>query len=565
MNAFDIILTILTIIGSLGIFLYGMILMSESLQKVAGMRMRQILSTITSNNIRGVLTGLSITGLIQSSSATTVMIVSFVNAGLISLRRSLSLIMGSNIGTTVTAWVIVILGFGQTFNISTIVLPLVAVSLPMFFSGKNKQRSWAEFMIGFAILFIGLQFLKSSIPVVDEHSSFVQQFTNLIHFGYFSILLFVGIGILLTVIFQSSSAVMALTFVIAVEGWIPFEIAAAMVLGENLGTTITANIAALVANRPAKRAALFHVLFNMGGIIWALILFRYLLNGIDLIMTSLLDQSPATDPALVPLALAIFHSGFNILNTFIFIGLVPASEQLLKSIIKPGKKGKGENYRLIHMGSSYLSTSELSIIQARKEIIVMGNIVLKLFNLVPALMVEWEQAEFERIYKKIKKYEKITDRIEDEITEYLGRISESKLSHRGTTQVQNMLRIVDNLESIGDSCRKMAMHIHAKNQEGLYFIQDLRDDLNILFNLVNEAIHTMTSNISADEPSVKQALLIEEKINSTRDQLKNKNISNLKEGVYNQRTGTVFTDLIHHCERIGDYCINISESLKQEA
>lgn len=563
MNAFNIIITILTIIGSLGIFLFGMILMSESLQKVAGIRMRRILSTITSNDFRGVMTGLSITGAIQSSSATTVMLISFVNAGLISLRRSFSLIMGANIGTTITAWIIVLLGFGQTFNITSIVLPLVALSLPLFFSGKNMQRSWAEFIIGFAILFMGLQFLKANIPFVDESSMFVQHFKNLVHYGFLSVLLFVGIGFLLTIIFQSSSAVMALTFVIAVDGWISFDIAAAMVLGENLGTTITANIAALVANRSAKRSALFHVLFNLIGIMWALILFGFLTRAIDYFMVQTTGDSITHDPDTIPLGLAIFHTGFNILNTILFLGLLPASERLLKKIIPGSNYKRREKFRLVHIGSYYLSTSELSIIQAKKEIMVMAGLVVKLFNLVPALMIEWEEPQYEKIYKKITKYERITDRIEKEISDYLTKVSESKLSHQGTEQVRTMLKIIDDMESIGDSCRKMATGIYMKNKESIYFIQEIRDDLDHMFSLIQSALLVMSENISKEEPDLDQAYELENKINKLRDTLKEKSIESIKEGKYTHKTAAVFTDLVHHCERIGDHAINVSEALSK--
>jgi phosphate:Na+ symporter len=561
MSFFDIILTILTIIGSLGIFLYGMILMSEALQKVAGIRMRKVLSSVTSNDFKGVLTGLTITGALQSSSATTVMIVSFVNAGLISLRRSISLIMGANIGTTVTAWIIVLLGFGKTFNISVAILPLVALGLPLLFSGKSHLRSWAEFIIGFSILFLGLQFLKSSIPVFDETHAFVQGFQDLVHFGYFSVLLFVGIGVLLTIIFQSSSAVMALTIVIAIDGWIGFDMAAAMVLGENLGTTITANIAALVANRPAKRSALFHVFFNVAGAIWVLLLFTPILQATDSLSVLVSGSSPLTDYSAIPLGLAVFHTGFNILNTLIFFAILPYTESLLKKVLPEGKKRDREKSRLKHLGSSYLSTSELSIVQARKEIKTMSDLVIRMFDMVPELMMEREEERYEKIFKKIRKYEKITDKIDVEINMYLTKVSESKLSHRGTEQVRNMLKIVDNMESIGDAVRSMSISIYNKNKEGIYFVQEIRDNLHTMFELVRNALLIMAANIDSDEPEIDFALELENKINELRNNLRKEHIESLRVGKYNHRTGMVYTDLIHQCEHIGDSAINISESL----
>ncbi len=563
MTASDIIITILTIIGSLGIFLYGMILMSEALQKVAGNRMRKVLSTITSNDFRGVLTGLSITGAIQSSSATTVMLVSFVNAGLISLRRSFALIMGANIGTTVTAWIIVLLGFGSTFNISWIVLPIVAFSLPLLFSGRSRSRSWAEFIIGFAILFLGLGFLKSSIPILDESSAFVQQFDSLIHYGYGSVLIFVGIGILLTIIFQSSSAVMALTFVIAVDGWIPFDIAAAMVLGENIGTTITANIAALVANRSAKRSALFHLFFNLIGVIWALLVFRYFLQSIEVLMQWISQTTPSQDRESIPLALAVFHTGFNIMNTFIFIGILPYLEKPLFWLIPEKKKRSREKFRLKHIGSSFVSTSELSIVQARKEVKLMSDILLKMFDMVPELLMEREVKQYEKLYKKIRKYENITDRINVEIINYLTKISESNLSLRGSEQVRNLLKVVDDMESIGDSCLKMATSIYRKNEEGTYFKQEIRDHLEEMFSLVGSALKLMANNVESDAVNMEEVLGKEKEINDLHNSLRQSNIESLKEKRYNYKAGQVYTELIHQCERIGDHAINVSESLSR--
>jgi phosphate:Na+ symporter len=565
MSIFNTIFTILTIIGSLGIFLFGMVLISESLQKVAGKKMRGILSAITSNDLRGVLSGATITGAIQSSSATSVMIISFVNAGLISLRRSFSLLMGANIGTTVTAWIIVILGFGKTFNISSIILPLVAVSLPLLFTGRSRQRSWAEFVFGFAILFLGLQLLKNSIPHVDQETFFVMQLQHLIHFGFFSILLFTGIGILLTVIFQSSSAMTALTFVLAIDGWLPYDMAAAMVLGENVGTTVTANMAALVGNRSAKRAAFFHFFFNISGVIWALFLIRYMITGIDLLLVKSTGHSPETDPALIPLALAIFHSGFNILNTLLFIGLLPQAENIIMKIIPESRKKEREKYYLRHIASPYLSTSELSLVQARKEISIMSDLVSRMFGMIPVLLMEKEEKTYEKLYKKIRKYEKITDRIEVEIYTYLTKVSESKLSDTGTVEVRKMLKIIHDIESIGDSCQSMAIGINKKNIGGIYFKQDVRNILNRMFELVTQALETMNDNLEnpQGEAGLERAIHIEKEINDLRNDIRIHHVENMKAGRYNFETGLVFNDLINHCEKIGDHAINVSEALER--
>lgn len=562
MNVFNIIITTLTIIGSLGIFLFGMILMSESLQKVAGKGMRGVLSSITSNNIRGILSGLTITGAIQSSSATTVLTVSFVNAGLLSLRRSFSLIMGANIGTTVTAWIIVLLGFGNTFNITTIVLPIVAISLPLLFSGKNKQRSWAELIFGFAILFLGLQLLKTSIPLVDENSVFLQGFMDLIHYGFFSVLLFVGLGIILTLIFQSSSAVMALTFVIAADGWIPYDMAAGMVLGENIGTTVTANIAALVANKSAKRSAFFHFFFNFIGVVWALFIFGFLVQAVNWLITETSGYSPEDFPEVIPLALAVFHTSFNILNTLVFIGLLPLSESIIKKIIPENKKG-GENFYLRHIGSSYLSTSELSLLQANNEIISLADLSIKMFRMVPDFLMEKDNKPYEKLYKKIKKYEKSSDQIEVEIYTYLTKLSESRLSESSSDEVRKMLKITDELESIADACYNMSTSIYRKNKANIYFKQGIRNHLNQMFLLVEDALEIMRLNIenSSGKIDMIDALGVEGKINELRDRIRKEHTEKLEKDKYNFQTGLVFNDIIQQCEKIGDHCINISQTL----
>lgn len=490
------------------------------------------------------------------------MVVSFVNAGLLSLRRSFSLIMGANIGTTITAWIIVLLGFGKTFNITTIVLPIVALSLPLLFSGKNRLRSWAEFIFGFAILFLGLQLLKTSIPIVDESSVFVQHFRDLVHYGFFSVLLFVGIGILLTLIFQSSSAVMALTFVIAVDGWIPYDMAAAMVLGENIGTTITANIAALVANKSAKRTAFFHFFFNFIGVIWALIFFNFLVHSASWVITETTGYSPENSPAMIPLALAIFHTSFNVLNTLIFIGLLPLTESIIKRII-PDSSKEDEKFNLQHIGSSYLSTSELSLIQAQQEIYSLAELSIKMFRMVPVFLMEKDSKPYEKLYKKIRKYEKASDRIEVEIYTYLTKLSESRLSESGSDEVRKMLKITDELESIADVCHKMSTSIYKKNKAKIYFKQDIRNHLNQMFSLVEEALEIMRVNLdnSGSEIDMVEALRIEGQINELRDLIRKEHTEKLEKDKYNFQTGLVFNDIILQCEKIGDHCINISQTL----
>ncbi len=385
----------LTLIGALGLFLFGMKLMSESLQRVAGNKMRSILAAMTSNRLKGVFTGFFITTTIQSSSATTVMVVSFVNAGLLSLIEAIGVIMGANIGTTVTAWIISVLGF--KISLSVLSLPLIGLSFPLFFSKNSFKKSWGEFLIGFAILFIGLQFLKESVPDLRSNPVALEFLKNYTNMGMISVLLFVLIGTALTIVIQSSSATMALTLVLCYNGLIPFEMAAAMVLGENIGTTITANIAATVANVSAKRAARAHLIFNMIGVIWILLIFHPFLRGIDWIVernhsVSILSSDLTAGEfegikQILPIALSIFHTLFNIINTTLLIGF---SKHISKLAIKlvPAREEDDETFRLKFINTGLLSTPELSLLQAKKEIAVFGNRISKMFDYVSNSKIE---------------------------------------------------------------------------------------------------------------------------------------------------------------------------------
>ncbi len=538
--------------------------MSESLQKFAGGGLRNILSKITANKWRGVLTGLLVTGLIQSSSAVTVMVVSFVNAGILTLSESFGLIMGANIGTTVTAWIISVLGFGKTFTISSITLPLIALALPFFFSSNSRHRSFSEFIFGFGILFFGLSLLKEQVPMVDQSADFLR---SLIEFNasshFISVLIFVGLGIALTIIFQSSSATIALTTVMATGGWIPFDLAAGMVLGENIGTTSTAIFASLVANAAAKRAAMTHLIFNILGVTWALLFFRFLTLGVDHIMNYVTGLSPYTDMLAIPASLAIFHTGFNILNTLLLMGFSDKIIRLTYYII-PTKNKKKEKFRLTYLDSRFLSTSELSLVQAKKEVAMMGKDVLSMFNTIPYLLIEKDSQGYDKLLKKIEKFEKQMDKREKEIAIYLSHISEGQLSSKGTLHLQAMLRIIDEIEAIGDSCYKMSLTIKNKNELNLYFIQDLRDRLNSLFAWVREALEVMCAHLSSDFEKIRldEPKRLEYKINKLRDKLQKEHLQSQKEEKYNYRTGLVYSDLITQAEKIGDYALNVSESIE---
>lgn len=561
---FAIILTILTIIGSLGLFLYGMILMSESLQKAAGKRIRKALSAVSANNFRGIITGTLITGTIQSSSATTVLVVSFVNAGLLSLVESFGLIMGANIGTTVTPWIISLLGFGKTFDINIILLPLIALSLPLLFSGRSSRKQWAEFILGFAILFMGLQFLKNSIPVLDEANPFVQNIKELGSSSFSSILLFIGIGTILTILFQSSTAVMAFTFVIASDGWISFELAAAMVLGENIGTTVTANFAAIVANTTAKRTAFFHFLFNITGVVWVVIFFKPILYGIDLLTIEAtgLTAYENMDPVAITFSLAVFHTAFNIVNTIIFSIFL---RQIAKFIIwlLPCRHKEKDKFHLKHINSAYLSTAELSIVQAKKELINFGEINFKMFELIPQLLHEKRQKKYKKILETIQTYESLSDEMEIEIARFLTKLSEEKLSMKANRQVKSMLRIIDELESIADSCYNISNTIENKNYGNHYFIQEQRNNIFNIYGLVREALEIMITNLGNDydEVQVGHAVKLEKKINESKSIIRTEHIQNLNEDKYNYQTGVYYIDIIAQLEMIGDFALNITEAI----
>lgn len=556
-------LDLLKLVGSLGLFLYGMKIMSEALQKVAGSKMRSILSAMTSNRFLGLFTGFLVTTIIQSSSATTVMVVSFVNAGLMTLGESIGVIMGANIGTTVTGWIISILGF--KVNISAYALPLIGIGLPLIFSKKTIRRSWGEFLLGFALLFMGLDFLKGSVPDIKsspELFSFLQSYTN---HGYGSILLFLLIGTILTIVIQSSSATMALTFVMCNEGWIPFEMAAAMVMGENIGTTVTANIAAAVGNLSARRTALVHFLFNVMGVIWLLALFYPFVNLVDTIITNKNGISPRTleGVTMVPMALALFHTLFNVTNSVVFIGFTKMFERLVVKIL-PNKEEE-EEFHLKFITTGMLSTAELSIIQARNEVQFFAKHTKKMFGFVRKLMSEDSESKFTKLFNRIEKYENISDNVEVEIANYLAHVNQDKLSDLGKERSRAMIKLVSDLESIGDSNYNLARTISRMRENKITFDGAILEKLFMMFDMVDEAMTIMKENLNSEEEDINldKANQLESQINRYRDKLKIEHLENLKNGVYTVEAGIIFNDMFQECERLGDYIINVSEALAE--
>ncbi len=553
----------LTLVGSLGMFLYGMKIMSESLQRVAGQKMRSILSAMTSNRFFGVLTGFIVTTVVQSSSATTVMVVGFVNAGLITIKQSIGVIMGANIGTTVTGWIITLFGFKM--QISDFALPLIGLGVPLIFSKIVNRRSLGEFMIGFALLFLGLSFLQGSMPNIKDNPEimgFVQQFTDL---GFTSILIFLGIGTFLTLIIQSSSATMALTFVMVNQGWISFEIAAVMVLGENVGTTITANIAATVGNISAKRAALIHLVFNILGVIWMLLIFNHF---IDIIAKITCNQSAATianSPASIPTALALFHTAFNTFNVLIFISFTPLLEKLVIHLIPIKDKDGDEEFRLKYITTGMLSTPELSLLQAKKETQFFAKHTIKMFGFVRKLLYEKSDKKFNKLYTKIQKYENICDNVEVEITTYISQISQYKMSQIGQRRMRSMLKLAGDLESIGDSNYNLARTVNRMRENQISFNEEAMNKLELMFNLVNDTLEEMQNNLNKDESEINlnKAVLLEKRVNNYRSQLKAEHLDNFAKEVYSHEAGILFNDLFSECEKLADYVINVSEALEE--
>ena len=549
----------LRLIGSLGLFLYGMKIMSEGLQKFAGDSLRRILTAMTTNRVTGVLTGVLITALIQSSSATTVMVVSFVNAGLLTLTQSIGVIMGANIGTTVTAWLISALGF--KVDIAAFSLPLLAFGIPLLFSGKSSRKSVGEFIFGFSFLFMGLQALKANAPDLGanpEMLAFVQNYADM---GFFSIILFLFIGAILTMIVQASAATMAITLIMCANGWIDYQLGVALVLGENIGTTITANLAALTGNTQARRAALAHLAFNIFGVIWVLILFYPFTNAVSWFVTNVMRIS---DPSVaVSFKLAAFHTAFNISNTFVMISFVGLIEKTVCFLIK-GKKDEDEEYRLRYITGGMLSTAELSILQARKEITLFAERTGRMLDMVKALFYEKNEDAFLKTYSRVEKYESISDRMEIEIANYLTCVAEGRLSSEGKEEIRIMLRAVSEIESIADSCNNMARSIKRRNEFKSIFTDEQNHNVDQMLALTEKALHRMIEILKKSElvrDDVNPSYNIENEINNYRNQLKIHNVEDINNKKYQYQDGVYYMDIIGEAEKLGDYVLNVVQAV----
>lgn len=570
MNVFFIIINFL---GALAVFLFAMKLMSDSLQKVAGSKMRSILSKITNNPIRGILTGAGVTVAVQSSSATTVMVVSFVNAGLLSLAGAVAVIMGANIGTTITAWIITLFGLGESSSLFNLPMLLGVISLFLMFSKKDKIQSTGSFVMGLAILLISMKLLQSAMPNLEEYPRFLQILGSMSNYGFASVLLFVLIGTLLTCLVQASAAMMAITLVMCYNGWIGFDMAVALVMGQNIGTTITANIAAMVANTAGKKAARAHLVFNVVGVIITLILFRPVLNLIALTTTGIIHADPYAavsaanySPEAIPLALSIFHTFFNVFNTIVLAFFIPQIIKIVNWMVPIKESDAEDEYTLRYIPGNWMKTSELNIQPAKLEIEQFSKRVLRMYNFLPGLRTAQNEEDFNNIINRIQKYEGITDRMETEIARYLTHISAGGVSNESSQSVGAMLRVVDNLESIGDAVYQIALTRRNKREDAVHFSQELNDNLDQMTKLVENALEIMDNNLKGDydKADLDAAYKAEDAINKFRDKLRTQHMEALKHNAYDYAIGSAYSGLYAQYEKLGDYIINVSEAIKGE-
>ena len=548
---------IFSLLGSLGLFLYGMKIMSEGLEKFAGDRLRNILAAMTKNRVMGVLTGISVTALIQSSSATTVMVISFVNAGLMTLTQAIGVIMGANVGTTVTAWIISAIGF--KVNIAAFALPLLAIGIPLVFSGNSQRKSIGEFVFGFSFLFMGLSFLQESAENLQVGNVVALMLAKVADGGFFTIILFVIVGALVTMLVQASAATMAITlmlFDMNIPGF-GLEQAAALAMGQNIGTTITAFIASLTGNTQARRAALAHMFFNVFGVIIVLFIFYPFCDAITWFVSNVLG-TPDNDM----FKLSAFHTAFNVFNTLILIWFVKQIEQFVCKVL-PQKEEK-EEPRLRFISGGLLSTAELSIIQARNEIGVMAERCCRMTDMVRKALSAKKDNEFENLYNRIEHYEQITDNMETEIADYLRKVSEGRLSAYTKMHIAQMLREVDELESVGDSMYHLARTLSRKRQhEPSPFTNEQKAHMEEMLNLTDKALgnmHSILLDNTSDPVDPKNAYGMESQLNDFRSKCRDENLEAVNTGVYNYRLGTFYNDFIGECERIGDYVINVVQA-----
>lgn len=559
----NVFMQILVILGSLGLFLYGMKCMSEALQKMAGVRMRRILRTVSATPLRGVAVGGIVTAVIQSSSASTVMIVSFVHAGLLTLTQAIGMIMGANIGTTATAWIIALFGFELDLGMAA--LPLVAVGFPMLVLRNEKWKSAGGFIIGFALLLLAIRSLEGAFGTLSGDGDLTHYLDRQEGGGYLPLLCFAGIGLLVTAVLQSSSATMALTLVLCGGGWIPFECGAAMILGENIGTTSTANIAAIMTNTDGKRTALAHTLFNVIGVLWALPLLPLAVRAICALAGTLGTASPCADPAAAPVYLAFFHTMFNLTNALLLAGFIPQLARLTIRLI-PGTHGTRGSSRLHYLSSALLSTGGISIVQAQQELTGYARRTAAMFRDVKALFRETNGEEFGTIYRRIEQTEEASDRTRNELYTFLGRASREDIGADAKRNIETLFRLISDVEILSDCNYSIAKLLRAKKERGIWFGTAMREGATRMMELTCEAFEVMLRNLEADPqraPGLETALSIEEKIDAVRSSLREQYLGTGTDEENSRQAGIIFADLITRIEQLADMVVRISEDITE--
>ena len=562
MNTSNYLVIFFQILGSLALLIYGMKVMSEALQKMAGSQLRHILGAMTTNRFTGMLTGSFITCAVQSSSATTVMTVSFVNAGLLTLAQAISVIMGANIGTTLTAW---IMSLGYNVDLTIVVFPAFFLGIMLIYS--KRRRYVGDFLFGIAFLFFSLVLLSNAGKALDlEHNpSVIEFFSSFDTKSHLTIIIFLLIGTLITCIVQSSAAVMAITILLCSTGVLPIYLGIALVMGENIGTTATANLAALGANAQARRAAMAHLVFNVFGVIWVLLLFYPFVNGVCSLVGYDPDNSHLTvaqKATILPVVLAAFHTCFNVCNTGILIWFIPQIEKIVCRIIKPKAASEEEDFRLRFIQAGIMKTPELSVLEAQKEIASFSERIHRMFTLVRELLDMKDGKDFTKLYERIAKYEGISDNMEIEIAKYLDQVSDAHLSDDTKAKIRAMLREISELESIGDSCFNMARTLNRKHESKEDFTAQQYERIHQMMQLTDDALSQMTYMFTRDKSKLdlNRTFNIENEINNYRNQLKTQNIEDVDNHCYTYGVGTMYMDIIQECEKLGDYVVNVAEA-----
>ena len=558
-------LMILKMIGCLALLMFGMKTMSEGLQKLTGGHLRTVLGTMTKHRLGGLITGTAVTAAVQSSTATTVMTVSFVNAGLLTLRQAIPVIMGANIGTTATAWLMSIVGF--QFNMSSVVWPFFALGIVLTYVRKNSVKSFGEFVFGFSFMFLGLTTLRENAVAMDlsHNQTIIDFFASTGGYGIWSTLLFLLLGGILTMCVQSSAAIMAITLILCSSGVLPIYQGIALVMGENIGTTVTSNLAALSASTQARRAALAHMLFNIFGVVWVLILFHPFVNmvchfvGFDPNFVPQTQEEIAQAGIRVTYALSGFHTAFNLCNVLLLIWFIKPMETLICKIIK--EKEDGEDFRIKFISGGLMSTAELSLFEARKEINVFAERTLKMFRFLPDLLKMKNEEDFVKLFARIEKYEGISDRFEIEIGEYLNKVSGGRLSIESKTMLQCMQKEISEIESIGDACYNMARAINRKFHLEEDFTEEQYSRIENMMKLCDQALVQMVDVIE-DKPHTKASntMTLEFEINDYRKMLKDLNIEDINAQRYSYQIGVHYMDVVNDCEKLGDYVVNVVEA-----